>query len=244
LHIELDRPDLHNALSPQMYGRMDEAIAGVGGDSGLRAVTFRGVGGAAFVAGSDIGQFASFEGPADGVGYEARMDAFFDRVAAISVPTVAVIDGWAIGAGLNLAACCDIRIAAEGARFGVPIAKTVGNCLSMQTIARLVAALGEGRVRRMLILAEMIDAEEAMRAGFLSRLVPQPELDVAAADVLRRILGNAPLTLQAGKAALRRLTPPPDDAAEDLIGAVYGSADFRKGVQAFLGGETPQWAGR
>jgi enoyl-CoA hydratase/carnithine racemase len=242
--IVFDRPEAHNALTMTMYQAFAEACRMLGTDKGLRAVVLRGTGGKAFVAGTDIARFIDFASGDDGIAYEREMEAHIQALLAIPVPTIAVIEGLAVGGGLSIAGACDIRIATAGSRFGVPIARTIGNCISMGNIARLVAAFGESRTKRMLLLGELIDAEEAREAGFLARLVQPGGLEEALSEVVGLVLGNAPLTLAASKAAIGRLRlaqPIPDD--DDLIRRVYGSADFRAGVSAFLGKSKPDWRG-
>jgi len=172
------------------------------------------------------------------------MNRYFQRILAVPVPTVAIVDGWAVGGGLNIAACCDIRIASTRARFGSPIARTIGNCVSMQTYARVVGGFGEARAKRMLLLAEFIAAEEAMTAGFLARLAEPDEIDQAAQEVVERLLENAPITLRVSKAAIGRVLARDIDPADDLIGLTYGSEDFRRGVEAFVNKTKPEWQGR
>jgi enoyl-CoA hydratase len=235
--IVFDRPEARNAMTPAMYDELHATCVRLAEPGELRAVVLRGAGGQAFVAGSDIGQFTAFASGRDGIAYEARMDAQLDALAAIPVPTVAVIEGWAVGGGLNIAACCDLRIATEGSRLGVPIARTLGNCLSEKNCTRLLAGFGEGRARRMLLLGEMIEAEEALGAGFLARVVPPAELEAALAAITDRLLQNAPLTLRAAKAGLAGAP------LEPTIAEVYGSADFREGIAAFLEKRKPAWRG-
>jgi enoyl-CoA hydratase len=243
-HITFDRPAARNAFTWQMYEELDAICAELSADPELRCVTFRGAGGKAFVAGSDISQFLEFTGGEDGIAYEAKMNRYFERLLDIPVPTVAIIDGWAVGGGLNIAACCDIKLAARGAKFGTPIARTIGNCVSMQTYARILGGFGEARAKRMLLLAEFIDADEAFAAGFVSRVVEPQEIDAAAAQIVDTILANAPLTLSVSKEALRRVSRRDIDPADDLISRVYGSEDFKRGVAAFVGKTTPEWTGR
>jgi enoyl-CoA hydratase/carnithine racemase len=242
--ITFDRPKAHNAFTWAMYEELDAILAALSQDSELRVVTLRGAGGKAFVAGSDISQFREFSGGDDGIAYEAKMNRYFQRILAVPVPTVAIVDGWAVGGGLNIAACCDIRIASTRARFGSPIARTIGNCVSMQTYARVVGGFGEARAKRMLLLAEFIAAEEAMTAGFLARLAEPDEIDQAAQEVVERLLENAPITLRVSKAAIGRVLARDIDPADDLIGLTYGSEDFRRGVEAFVNKTKPEWQGR
>jgi len=243
-HVVFDRVAAHNAFTWAMYDELDRICVELAQDRDLRAVTFRGAGGKAFVAGSDISQFSEFNGAGDGIAYEHKMNGYFERLLAIPVPTVAVIEGWAVGGGLNIAACCDIRIATREARFGTPIARTIGNCVSMQTYARLLAGFGEARTKRMLMLAEFIDAEEAFTAGFLARLVDSGDLGAAVEEVLSRLVGNAPITLQVSKAAIGRIMAREIDPADDLMARCYGSEDFRTGVAAFVNKQKPEWRGR
>jgi enoyl-CoA hydratase/carnithine racemase len=242
--IAFDRPEAHNAFTWAMYEQLDAILTELGQDTHLRVVTLRGVGGKAFVAGSDISQFREFKGGADGIAYEAKMNAYFERILAVPVPTVAIIDGWAVGGGLNIAACCDIRVASRRAKFGSPIARTIGNCVSMQTYARVLGGFGEARAKRMLLLAEFIEAEEAMTAGFLARLADPEALDQVAEEVVSRLLENAPVTLRVSKAAFGRILARDLDPADDLIAMTYGSEDFRRGVEAFGNKTKPEWLGR
>ena len=167
--VTFDRPAARNAMTWQMYEQLGEACERMQREEGLRVAVFRGAGGKAFIAGTDIAQFRSFRSAEDGIAYEAKMEAYLSAVEALPVPTLAVIEGFAIGGGLAIAACCDLRIATPGSRFGVPIARTLGNCLSVANYARLVAALGASRAKRVLLLAENLSAEEALAGGFLSR---------------------------------------------------------------------------
>jgi enoyl-CoA hydratase/carnithine racemase len=239
-----DRPAAHNAFTWSMWEELDELLAQISAEPDLRVVTLRGVGGKSFVSGSDIAQFREFKNGADGIAYEAKMNRYFERLLAVPVPTVAIIDGWAAGGGLNLAACCDIRVASRRAKFGSPIARTIGNCVSMQTYARVLTGFGEARAKRMMLLAEFIDAEEAHASGFLARVCEPEELNVVAEEVVARLLENAPITLQVSKAAFGRILARDLDPADDLVSMVYGSEDFRRGVEAFVNKTKPEWLGR
>lgn len=243
-HIVFDRPSAHNAFTWSMWEELDAVLTVVSTYSDLRAVTLRGAGGKAFVAGSDITQFREFQGGQDGIAYEAKMNGYFERLLAVPVPTVAIIDGWAAGGGLNLAACCDIRVASRRAKFGSPIARTIGNCVSMQTYARVLGGFGEARAKRMMLLAEFIEAEEAFACGFLTHLAEPETIDATAAEVIAKLLENAPITLRVSKAAFGRIMTRDLDPADDLISLTYGSADFRRGVEAFVNKTKPEWLGR
>lgn len=241
--VVFDRPAARNAMTAAMYAQLEAICTELAEDPTLRVAVFRGAGGKAFVAGTDISRFLAFTSGEDGVTYEREMEQHLQAMLKIPVPTVAVIEGYAVGGGLSLAGACDLRIAAVGSRFGTPIARTVGNCLGMESYARLLAAFGESRAKRMLLMAELLSAEEAMAAGFLARLVPPEEIDVALADVVGRLLENAPLTLAVSKEAIRRIKAVDVPDGDDLIRRAYGSSDFRAGVTAFGSRTKPVWRG-
>jgi enoyl-CoA hydratase/carnithine racemase len=172
-----------------------------------------------------------------------EMEEHLGALLAIPVPTVAAVDGVAVGGGLNIAAACDLRIATRGSRFGTPIARTLGNCLSMPNYARLLQGFGESRAKRMLLLGELLSAEEAASAGFLAALVAREEFEATIVRVVEQLLANAPLTLAVSKEAIRRLKASALPDGDDLLRRIYGSADFRSGVEAFLDKRRPAWRG-
>jgi enoyl-CoA hydratase len=240
-HIVLNRPHARNALTFAMY----ERLAAIATDpSGAKALILSGAGGKAFAAGTDIAQFRDFNSPDDAIAYEARLDRVLSALERCAVPTIAAISGACTGGGAGIAAACDLRIAAENARFGFPIARTLGNCLSMANIARLSALIGPARVIEMIFTARLLNATEAHAAGLVSEILPDTDaLSARAAELAHIIAGHAPLTLRATKDAIRRLREdlPPD---EDLIRLCYGSADFKEGMDAFLTKRQPTWTGR
>jgi enoyl-CoA hydratase/carnithine racemase len=172
------------------------------------------------------------------------MEAVLDALETLPIPTVAVIEGWAVGGGLAIASCCDFRLSTPGAKLGVPIARTLGNCLSMQNYARLVAALGTAVAKRMLVLGDFVTAEEAHAAGFLLDIAPVEEIDARAAALCDRLARNAPITMRASKEMIRRIVLAGLGDGEDLVRETYGSEDFRAGVRAFIEKRDPQWTGR
>ena len=182
-------------------------------------------------------------GADDGIAYERRIDAAIAAIERLPMPTLAVVRGAAMGGGLMIATACDLRIATPDARFGVPIARTVGNCLSMANIARLVAAFGPAIVKRLLLLAETLTAAEAAAAGFVEVLA-EGEVDGRAREICRRLGESAPLTMRATREAMRRMTTDDLPPGDDLIRSVYGSADFKAGVAAFIAKRRPVWNGR
>ena len=242
--VTFDRPAARNAMTWRMYEQLAEACARMQGEEGLRAAVFRGAGGKAFIAGTDIAQFRTFNSGDDGLAYEAKMEGYLSAIEALSIPTLAVIEGFAIGGGLAIAACCDLRIATPGARFGVPTARTLGNCLSIANYARLVAALGASRAKRVMLLAENLSAEEALAGGFVAEIVAPPDLDRRIGELTDRLVHNAPITMRVSKEAIRRLLHASLPSTDDLTRACYGSDDFRIGVEAFVEKREPQWTGK
>ena len=151
--ITFNRPQAHNAMTFAMYEELYALCERADGDDDVRVVVLRGAGGKAFVAGTDIRQFAEFSSGEDGLRYEADIDRVVGRLEAVRKPTIALVDGFAMGSGLALSAACDLRVCSPGAKFGLPIARTVGNCLSMENYARLAALIGEARVKDIVFTA-------------------------------------------------------------------------------------------
>jgi enoyl-CoA hydratase/carnithine racemase len=230
--VTFERPEAHNALTYAMYDRLVECCEAADADAGVRALVLRGAGGRAFVAGTDIRQFAAFETAADGLAYERRIDAVVARLEDVRKPTVALVDGIAMGSGLVLAATCDLRVCTPDASFGMPIARTVGNCLSMANSARLAAILGEARLKALIFLARTIGAEEALALGLATEVVATAGVEARVGELCELLASHSPTTLAVTKAALRRLRPLPD--GDDLILEAYGSDGFRENVRRFL----------
>lgn len=240
--VTFNRPAQRNALTWAMYNGLVEAVERANADDGIRVLVITGAGSKAFAAGTDIGQFRAFNSPDDAIGYEKRMDVVLSTLEACRVPTIAAIAGACTGGGAGIAACCDLRIAARGARFGFPIAKTLGNTLSLANFARLSALIGAGRVKDIIFTARLVDAEEAKQIGLVGEVV-EPEALASRADELARLVAShAPLTLRAAKLALRKLRGDIEED-EELILMCYQSADFREGMDAFLNKRPPQWRG-
>ncbi|CAM3956157.1 enoyl-CoA hydratase/isomerase family protein [Bordetella tumulicola] len=242
--VVFDRPEARNAMTWTMYDELAAICLDLQQRDDIRVATFRGVGGQAFVAGTDIEQFLAFESGDDGIRYEATIDARVQLLEGLPFPTIAVIDGYAIGGGLALSAVCDFRVATPNAAFGVPIARTLGNCLSSANMARVVAGFGAARAKRMLLLAETIDAAEARECGFVHEVVEPDALDTTVAALCKRLAGHAPLTIKAAKETIRRLTTDGLPSNDDLVRECYGSGDFRIGIEAFLAKQRPVWTGR
>ena len=242
--ITLNRPEARNALTIPMYERLEAICHELAEAPELRVVTLRGAGGKAFAAGTDIAHFQAFTHGEDGIAYEARIDRCIGAIARLPLPTLAIVEGYAVGGGLAIAAACDLRIATPDARFGVPIAKTLGNCLSASSLARLVAGFGVARTKRILLLSQMTGAEEALAAGFLVEIAEPDALDARAAAIVETLATAAPITLAVTKEALERLAQANLPEIADLVRRTYGSEDFREGVAAFMARRKPVWRGR
>jgi enoyl-CoA hydratase/carnithine racemase len=229
--VTFDRPKAHNAMTFEMYEQLVSHCEAIDADDDVRVAVLRGAGGRAFVAGTDIRQFADFESAEDGLEYERRIDAVLDRLETVKKPTIALIDGFAMGSGLAIAASCDLRVITPDAKFGMPIARTVGNCLSMANYARLAQALGAARHKDVMFRARPIDAAEALAIGFASELVtddPEPHVE----RLCTVLSDHSPTTLRVTKEALRRARHVPE--GDDLVLEAYGSAGFRTNVARFL----------
>lgn len=241
--VLFDRPQARNAMTWAMYEQLRGSCETLTTDRTVRVVTFQGAGGEAFVAGTDIEQFKAFKSGEDGVAYELKIDYTIGLIESLPMPTVAVISGWTIGGGLAIATACDFRIATPASRFGVPIARTLGNCLSMANLARLGAAFGTQRLKRMLLLAELLDAPEALACGFLQQVCAPEVIDAEAARLCVRLAALAPVTQAVTKESLRRLLLRALPDGDDLIRQCYGSRDFHEGVDAFVAKRSPAWTG-
>jgi len=243
--VTFNRPQARNALTFAMYERLAEICSSINQDRSIRALIITGAGEKAFAAGTDISQFRAFKTPQDALDYEARIDRVVGSVEECRVPVIAAISGACTGGGAGIAAACDLRIAAANARFGFPIARTLGNCLSMGNLSRLAALIGIARAKEIILTARLVEAPEAQAAGLISEVLPDHSSLMARAEELAKLFtGHAPLTMQATKEALRRLRPKlAADEGRDLILMCYMSRDFREGMDAFLNKRAPEWRG-
>ena len=243
--LTFNRPDARNAMTFAMYDRLAEICAAINQDSSVKALILRGAGDKAFVAGTEISQFRAFRSPQDAIDYEARMDGVFDALEDVRVPTIAAIQGACTGGGAGIAAACDLRLGAPSAKFGFPIARTLGNTLSTRNFTRLAALIGVARTKDIILLARLMDAEEMRAAGLLNEITTEAGLYVRAEEVARTVADHAPITVSTAKQALNRLlrhwTPP---SSPDLVVRAYTSEDFKEGVDAFLNKRKPRWTGK
>ncbi|HEX6555226.1 MAG TPA: enoyl-CoA hydratase [Ktedonobacteraceae bacterium] len=241
--ITLSRPAALNAMTWTMYQQLEAHLESLAASDTTRAIIIQGEG-KAFAAGTDIQQFRGFSGE-DGIAYEHKMEAIVERLYTISKPTIAAIHGYAVGAGLVLASACDLRYATPTSRFGVPIARTLGNCITLKNYKHLVDSFGSMRTKEMLFTGRLLTATDAEQCGFLTAITDEEKLITHVTGVAQQISSLAPLTIWSVKEAQARL-----NAAEkaidydDVLARIYGSSDFAEGVQAYLEKRKPNWRGQ
>lgn len=243
--LTFNRPHARNAMTWAMYDGLSAACERVDTDEAVRVFVLRGAGDHAFVAGTDISQFQAFQTAEDALNYERTLSRRITRLEAVRKPTIAMIRGYCVGGGAAMAVACDLRIAGHDARFGVPIARTLGNTLSAQNIARLASLIGPARAKEILFTARFIDADEGKVIGLFNDVVEADRLELRTNELATLIAGHAPLTIRSVKEAVRRLLEHGRiDESSDLYLMCYLSEDFKEGVSAFLEKRTPQWKGR
>lgn len=243
--LTFNRPEARNAMTWDMYQRLYDTCEAVDADDTVRVLVLKGAGGKAFVAGTDISQFSSFQTGEDGLRYERDGELRTGRIARVRKPVIAQIQGFAVGGGLGIAAGADLRVATPDSRFGAPIARTLGNCLSMQAYARYLDLFGPSRLKELIFTARLLSADEALAAGFVHEIVSADAIEARVIELARTVASHAPITLWVTKEAVRRIQAArnvPD--GDDLIRATYGSADFHEGVRAFVDKRSPHWTGK
>jgi enoyl-CoA hydratase/carnithine racemase len=244
--LTFNRPDARNAMTWEMYEALVDTCDRVDRDADVRVLILRGAGGKAFVAGTDIAQFQNFRDREDGLKYEERLDHVLDRLERVTKPTIAQVQGVAAGGGCAIALTCDLRVATPESTFGIPIARTLGNCLSGASYSRLVDLVGPGVVKDLLFTGRLVSGAEAQTLGMVNRLAPADEIERTVRELAATLASNAPLTLRATKEMIRRVLAKRrlaagDDA--DIVEMCYTSHDFREGVTAFLEKRKPKWSG-
>src|SRR6201986_4961998 len=196
--VTFNRPQARNAFTFAMYERLAEICKQANEDRSFKVLVFQGAGDKAFASGTDINQFRAFTTPQHALDYESRIDRVLTQLEQCRVPTIAAINGACTGGGGGIAACCDLRIGTKSTKMGFPIARTLGNCLSMSNISRLTALVGPARVKDLIFTARLLDAGESLAVGLLTEVVEDlPALEKRADELATLIAGHAPLTLNA-----------------------------------------------
>lgn len=245
--VTFNRPDVRNSMRFGMYDELENICRRVADDERIRVLTLRGAGGRAFVAGTDIGEFGGFRSDDDAIAYERRIEQVVGALECLECVTIAILEGACAGGGVAMALACDFRFSNRALKFGVPVARTLGNCLAVSNVARLIDHLGVAKTREMLMLAKFLDADACRRLGVVNDSFEDDVLDAKVGEVIDRILSLAPLTLRASKIAIRRTLEArraASGASEDLIRSCYSSTDFHEATAAFLRKERHQWRGR
>jgi enoyl-CoA hydratase/carnithine racemase len=245
--LTFNRPEARNALTWEMYQALATACDTVDADSAIRVFVLKGAGGKAFASGTDIAQFTEFKTREDALAYERRLDGAIERLERVAKPTIAQIQGVATGGGFVIAMTCDLRVCTPDSRFGVPIARTLGNCLSAANYSRMVDLVGPARTKDLLFTGRLADAAEAAALGLVTRVVEPDAIDTEVRALADTIIANAPLTIHATKEMVRRIQAArrlPAEQGDDLIALCYGSEDFREGIASFLAKRPPRFEGR
>ncbi|MFY0989895.1 enoyl-CoA hydratase [Halomonas sp. C05BenzN] len=244
--IGFNRPDARNAMTWEMYDALEACCDRLADEVDVHAVVLYGVGGQAFVAGTDITQFMHFTQPGHATDYEQRIDRVVGKLETLDKPTIAMIEGFCVGGGAALALVCDFRYCTPSLQFGVPIARTLGNTLSITNVSRLIDMVGIARTKEVLMLGKLFTADEASQAGLVNAVVAADRLADEVAGVAAELGRRAPLTLRASKAlvgrvqAHRRLAR---EASDDWITTCYMSRDFRSAVDKFVNKTPFEWTG-
>jgi enoyl-CoA hydratase/carnithine racemase len=246
--VVFNRPRMRNAISLAMWGELARITEGLAKDESVRAVIYRGAGTEAFAAGADISEFAQNRKDRESaIRYSAQTDAAYSAIRYCPKPTVAMVHGFCMGGAMAVAMACDLRFAAEGARFGIPAAK-LNIVYPVDAVAQLVQLVGPASAKDILYSARALDAAEALRIGFIQRLVPAPELERVTYDYLAAVVANAPLSIRGSKAMIQSILEGLTDARRAEVQAlaleVFESEDYREGTRAFLEKRPPRFTGR
>lgn len=246
--LSLANPARNNAVSMAMWEQLLALADGLAERDGLRLVIVRGAGDKAFSAGADISEFDQHRGDAQGIrAYDRLVESTCRRLEALPVPTLAMIHGYCIGAGLSLAGACDLRLCDRDASFALPAAR-LGLGYDFSGIERLVRLVGDAMAREILFTGSRIAAPRAQAMGLVHEVCGTLELAERVASLSERIRGNAPLTIRAFKTCLDEIRRPADERdvarCEALIDACNASADYREGRSAFAGRREPVFKGR
>jgi len=246
-YITFNNPEKHNAVSIEMWDALEQILDGFRSSKDIRVIVLSGAGGKAFVSGADISKFDKERSSKEAVlSYNKRTQKVYENLETFPKPTIAMIDGYCIGGGLNLAVCCDIRICSEKSKFAMPAAKlSLGYPFS--SIKRLFDVMGPGMAKHFMFTAEKISASEALACGLVQKLVSEDSIDSYVKDYALNIANNAPLTIKAMKQIGIEISKNSDERdlllCEKLASACFDSEDYKEGRKAFMEKRKPNFQG-
>ena len=246
-YITFNNPEKHNAVSIEMWDSLEQILDGFRSSKDIRVIVLNGAGGKAFVSGADISKFDKERSSKEAVlSYNKRTQKVYENLETFPKPTIAMIDGYCIGGGLNLAVCCDIRICSEKSKFAMPAAKlSLGYPFS--SIKRLFDVMGPGMAKHFMFTAEKISASEALACGLVQKLVSEDSIDSYVKDYALNIANNAPLTIKAMKQIGIEISKNSDERdlllCEKLASACFDSEDYKEGRKAFMEKRKPNFQG-
>jgi enoyl-CoA hydratase/carnithine racemase len=246
-YITFNNPEKHNAVSIEMWDALEQILDGFRSSKDIRVIVLNGAGGKAFVSGADISKFDKERSSKEAVlSYNKRTQKVYENLETFPKPTIAMIDGYCIGGGLNLAVCCDIRICSEKSKFAMPAAKlSLGYPFS--SIKRLFDVMGPGMAKHFMFTAEKISANEALACGLVQKLVSEDNIDSYVKNYALNIANNAPLTIKAMKQIGIEISKNSDERdlllCEKLASACFDSEDYKEGRKAFMEKRKPNFQG-
>ena len=246
-YITFNNPEKHNAVSIEMWDALEKILDEFRSSKDIRVIVLNGAGGKSFVSGADISKFDKERSSKEAVlSYNKRTQKVYELLETFPKPTIAMIDGYCIGGGLNLAVCCDIRICSEKSKFAMPAAKlSLGYPFS--SIKRLFDVMGPGMAKHFMFTAEKISASEALACGLVQKLVSEENIETYVRDYALTISHNAPLTIKAMKQIGIEILKNPDERdlllCEQLASACFDSEDYKEGRKAFMEKRKPDFKG-
>ena len=246
--VVFNRPKMRNAISLAMWSELASVTEGLAKDDRVRAIVYRGAGTEAFASGADISEFDENRKDLEtATTYSRQTEAAYTAVRHCPKPTVALVFGFCMGGAMAIAMACDLRFAARGAKFGIPAAK-LSIIYGLDPVHQLVDLVGPAYAKDILYSARAVDDEEALRIGFIQRLLPPAELEAYTYDYLRRVAANAPLSIRGTKAEIQAIFEGVTEAHRHRIKQLgletVTSEDYREGTGAFLEKRPPKFQGR